>query len=127
MLTGDPIPSWARLVATDTIGKPEPGRGVLRHVEDPAPADSDDGVVGAATDLRGQLEGCVDGPTADRVEVGLPQQRADSRRDVGAGPGPDRDRHPPTGGDALVGEEVGQAGEGTAAHVHHHRRGHHPG
>ena len=46
-LTGEAMPSLARLVATDTIGMPEPGGGVLGGVDGLAAADADHRVVRA--------------------------------------------------------------------------------
>ena len=115
--TGEAMPSWARLVATATIGRPAERRGVLGHVERPAAADADERVEGARAQPRARAPRRLDRAALDRAEVGVLELRAQRRGDLLALPGPDGDRDVAAARDPPVGEQRREAGDGARADV----------
>ena len=99
---------------------------VLGGVERLAAADAHQRVEEARAQPPAQLGGRLDRAALDHPDVRVAELRPQHLRDLLALPRADRDRDVPAAGDAAVGEQRGEAGDGAGADVDGQGRPDHP-
>ena len=120
-LIGEAMPSWARLVATATIGIPAMCGGELGHVEGLAAADARDGLVGVGPQPLAQRDRAVHRAVLDPEDLGRSQVQVGEHAVALAGA--DRDGDPALRRDPPVGEQRAQVRDRAPPHVDDERRG----
>ena len=124
-LTGEAMPSCARLVATATIGMPAMcAANLVTSMVRPPPIPA----TASYAPARSRSPSATALPWLPSL-IRKISAVADLQfgRDAVTLAGPDRDRHASLGGDAPVGEQVAEAGDRTRPHVDDQRCGEHPG
>ena len=125
--TGEAMPSWARLVATATIGSPASAAACLatssvRPPPIPTTASKKPARRRPRSSVAASTRAALDHP-----DLGVGELRAQHLGDLLALPGPDRDRHVAAARDPAVGEQRRQPRDGAGPDVDRQRRPDHAG
>ena len=119
------MPSCARFVATETIGRPAWLAAYFGDVERGAAPDPDDGVVGARMERLDELDGGRDCATRHGMDLAIGELGAKLAGHLLAQTGPDDHRHVPSGRDAPVAQKAREGPDRTASHLDRERASDH--